>query len=214
MAGGGPIGRCRVMAAFHPDSSLLVLGIGNTLLSDDGFGVHAIQALRRCLGEPDDIALMDGGTLGLALAPMIARHDALIVLDAARFDSVPGKVAVFCGQEMDRFLSSKLKRSVHEVGLLDLFGFLQLEDVLPRRRALIAVQPGRIDWGETLSDPVAASVGTVCRHAEALIFAWRAGRGWADIAAAGACWNPASALQSRPQLEDSGAAARSLWRGP
>ncbi|MGB0129407.1 MAG: HyaD/HybD family hydrogenase maturation endopeptidase [Rhodocyclaceae bacterium] len=215
MLDGSLTGRCRVMPALLPDSSLLVLGIGNTLLSDDGFGVHALQALRRRLAEePDDIEMLDGGTLGLALAPMIAQHEALIVLDAARFDAVPGEVAAFCGEEMDRFLAANRKRSAHEVGLLDLTASLQLEEVLPPRRALIVVQPGWMDWGDKLSDAVAASVGAACRLAETLIAAWRAGLGWGDIAARGVCWDAGSALPSARGLEAFGAAVRPLGQRP
>jgi hydrogenase maturation protease len=168
------------MPAQVREQGLIVLGIGNTLLADDGVGVHVLQALRCRMGASNDIEFLDGGTLGLALAPIIVRCRGLIVLDAARFDATPGTTEVFCGEDMDRFLAGHRKRSAHAAGLADLMDTLQLENAVPRRRALIAVQPDRIDWGEELSPPVAAAVGAACRLAEMLIAAWRAGVGWND----------------------------------
>lgn len=179
---------------------MLVLGIGNTLLSDDGVGVHVLHALRRCQGTADDVEYVDGGTLGLALAPMVVRRRSLLVLDAARFDADPGAVAVFCGGEMDHFLASRRKPSAHEVGLTDLMGALQLEGVLPPRRALIAIQPHTIDWGEGLSAPVAAAVGTACRLAETLISDWLMGRERCEYGAGDPCRPIQSMLPKDPAV--------------
>jgi len=152
----------------------LVLGLGNTLLQDEGVGVVAMNALRGRHDQSDELAFVDGGTLSFALAGIIAEADALIVLDAAELGAAPGTVRCWSDEAMDRFLGSSRKRSVHEVGLLDLMALALLEDRLPRRRALIAVQPETIAWGETLSPAVAAAVALMCAQASALIGRWRA----------------------------------------
>jgi len=156
------------------DSRILVLGIGNTLLSDEGVGVQAMRALEQRLGTREDIEFIDGGTLSFTLAGSIADHDKLIVIDAAQLGVAPGGVAVFRNEDMDGFLGANRKRSVHEVSLLDLMAITLLEGRLPRQRALIAIQPEHVDWGDDLSPPVAACLGDVCTRAEALIASWQA----------------------------------------
>jgi len=164
-----------VIASHAPDRAarILVLGIGNTLLSDEGVGVVAMQALEHRIGPRGDIEFMDGGTLSFTLAGAIAEHDGLLVIDAAEMGAAPGKVDAFVGEDMDRFLGSNRKRSVHEVALIDLLAIALLEGYLPSRRALIAVQPGVVDWGSTLSPAVAISVNEACDRAQGLIERWQ-----------------------------------------
>src|SRR3990172_6228397 len=98
----------------------VVLGIGNTLLGDEGAGVHALRALEARAVDLPDVEYLDGGTLSFTLAAAIEEADRLIVLDAAQLNAVPGTVQLFEDDAMDRFLGSRRKASVHEVGLIDL----------------------------------------------------------------------------------------------
>jgi len=134
-------------------TTTLVLGIGNTLLSDEGCGIHMLAYMRREHPELTSIDYLDGGTLSFTLAPYIEAADDLIVVDAAELNASPGTVSVFTGQDMDRF-AGKTKRSVHEVSLGDLLAIAHLTDALPINRALVAIQPENIDWGHDLSGPV------------------------------------------------------------
>jgi len=161
-------------AALEQTTGILVLGIGNTLLSDEGVGVLAMKALAERLRDRAGIEFMDGGTLSFTLAGSIAEHGGLVVIDAAEMGAAPGSVAVFVGEDMDRFLGSNRKRSVHEVALIDLLAIALLEDYLPQQRALIAIQPGLVDWGDSLSPPVAAALDEVCDRAQQLIESWQA----------------------------------------
>ena len=135
----------------------LILGIGNTLLQDEGAGVHAIRQLAEQAVRRDDIELMDGGTLSFSLAGAIEDAENLIVIDAAQYGGEPGTTRVFLGDQMDSFVGGNRKLSVHEVSLLDLLMIARLADRLPRQRALIGIQPHSIDWGETPSLPVAGA---------------------------------------------------------
>lgn len=155
---------------------VLVLGIGNTLLSDEGVGVHVIQALGQGpLAGLDDVELLDGGTLSFTLAGPIQDADALIVVDAAQLKSSPGTLRVFQGEDMDRFLTSNRKSSVHEVGLTDLRAIAMLAGHWPERRAMVAIQPEKVDWGEFPTQPVAAAIPEACERIESLIGGWRDG---------------------------------------
>ncbi len=152
---------------------ILILGLGNTLLSDEGVGIHALNALQTHLADYTDIEFLDGGTLSFTLAGPIEDTDRLIVIDAAQLHAEPGTVQVFVDADMDRYLGSNNKRSVHEVGLIDLMIIARLTDRLPQRRALIGIQPRDIDWGDQPSAPVAAAIPKVCDLARELIRSWQ-----------------------------------------
>ena len=152
----------------------LVLGIGNTLLTDEGAGVHAIRQLQRENVIPSHVELMDGGTLSFTLAGPIEDADCLIVIDAAELEDEPGTVKTFLGKDMDTFLGANRKLSVHEVGLLDLMAVAHLAGHLPRRRALIGIQPNVVGWGEAPSAEVAAAIPHACNVAMDLIGEWQA----------------------------------------
>lgn len=152
---------------------MLILGIGNSLLSDEGIGVHVIRALQHGGLGDNDIELMDGGTLSFTLAAPIATAAALVVVDAAQLRAEPGTVAVFEGEAMDRFLLGSRTTSVHEVGLSDLMTITRLTGDWPERRALVAIQPQTVEWGEMPSPPVMAAVPAACEHIRTLIGAWR-----------------------------------------
>ena len=85
----------------------LILGIGNSLLADEGCGIHMLDYLRRHHPELDNVTLLDGGTLSFTLLPYIESTDNLIVVDAAELDAAPGTVNTFCGQEMDLFAGKR-----------------------------------------------------------------------------------------------------------
>lgn len=162
------------MAIMSDRRKTLILGIGNTLLRDEGAGVHAIRMLAQRVAQRDDIELMDGGTLSFTLAGMIEEAEQLIVIDAAQLDGEPGSTKVFVGEQMDAFIGGQRKCSVHEVSLIDLLMIARLAEQLPLRRALIGIQPHSMDWGETPSPPVAAAIELACDHALQLIEEWRA----------------------------------------
>jgi hydrogenase maturation protease len=151
----------------------LILGIGNTLLSDEGLGVHLLEYLREHHANQPGITYLDGGTLSFTLAPEIEDCDNLIVLDAAQFDEVPGTVKLLVGAEMDRFLGQG-KRSVHEVGLVDLMTIARLQDRLPRNRALLGVQPAEFGWGEAPSDTVSRVIPQAASQVIELLYKWQA----------------------------------------
>jgi len=164
-------GAVALVSVARVTRSALVLGIGNVLLSDDGAGVRLAERLRE---EAATIAtFVDGGTLSFSLLTYIESTDSMLVLDAADLDSPSGTVALFEGTAMDQFLGTARRRTVHEVSLIDLLDMARLQGCLPRRRALLCIQPSRIDWSETLSPPVAAALPEAAHQALALLQRWR-----------------------------------------
>jgi len=151
----------------------LVLGIGNTLLSDEGAGVHVIHHLREHHGQLPGIEYIDGGTLSFTLAGLIEQAQNLIVIDAAQLQAEPGSICTFVGSEMDTFLQHNRKRSVHEVGLMDLLGIATLAEHLPPRRALVGIQPEILDWGEEPSSRVRTAIPLASAKVVSLIEEWQ-----------------------------------------
>ncbi len=155
------------------NSKTLILGIGNVLLRDEGAGVFAIRQLADMAAQHDDIELMDGGTLSFTLAGAIEDADNLIVIDTAQYDGEPGTTRIFIGEQMDEFIGSNRKCSVHEVSLIDLMAIALLAGQLPQQRALIGIQPQTIAWGDTPTVPVAAAIRQACSQALQLAEEWR-----------------------------------------
>jgi hydrogenase maturation protease len=155
---------------------ILVLGIGNTLLTDEGVGIVAMRELETKFGDCEGMDFLDGGTLSFTLAVPISECDAVLVIDAAELGATPGTVRSFEGEAMDAFLGANRKSSVHEVGLLDLMSISRLTGHWPQRRALIGVQPAMVGWGEALTPEVAASLPEVCATASEIIESFLADR--------------------------------------
>ena len=154
-------------------SETLILGVGNTLLTDEGAGVHAMAYLQQSPDIPENVTFIDAGTLSFVLADAIAGADNLIIFDAAQLDREPGSVQVFEGDALDEFLVSG-RRSVHEVGFADLMDIARLQDSLPRRWALIGIQPGDFGWGDAPGDAVQAALPEAAMLARELIDQWSA----------------------------------------
>ena len=149
---------------------VLILGIGNSLLADEGAGIHVLRHLaRRSL--PDTVALVDGGTHSFSLLEWIETADALIAVDAADLGLEPGTVRVLRGTGLDAFLAAG-GRSVHEVNLGDLLQLAELRGLLPRRRALVGIQPGRVGWGLETSEPIRRGVAEATAVVEGLLAEW------------------------------------------
>jgi len=154
----------------------VVLAIGNILLSDDGVGAKVLEKLKLSGRAPLSARLVDGGTLGFALAAELEDCAGLVVVDASHMSSPAGTVRCFAGDAMDVQLS-RLGRSVHEVGLADAIDIARLTDQLPRRRILIGIEPATTDWGEELSPAVDAAVPGVVELVIDTLNDWRRSAG-------------------------------------
>jgi hydrogenase maturation protease len=161
----------------------LILGIGNTLLSDEGAGIHALNLLESEYSHIPNLTFLDGGTLSFTLATWIEDCKNLIVFDAAELQQPAGTVQKFVGEDMDDFLGHS-KRSAHEVGLLDLIDIARLTGHLPDNRALIGIQPKKMSWGMQLSDPVQKAMGPAVNEAINLIEQWQKLNTGQDVSAA------------------------------
>jgi hydrogenase maturation protease len=157
------------------NKQVLALGLGNTLLADDGVGVHVVRRLAADATTPPWIRAVDGGTMGFRLTSILHDADDLLIIDAADFAAAPGTIRVLDGEALAAAAARTQRTSAHEAGLADLFMLLRLEDYAPRHLAVLAIQPLTIDWGEELSAPVAKSVDSACMFVRRISTGWRCG---------------------------------------
>jgi hydrogenase maturation protease len=150
----------------------LMLGIGNTLLSDEGIGIHVLTTMQRKHPEIEGVEYLDGGTLSFSLAGWIEDADRLIVIDAAEFHLPPGTIRCLYNEEMDHFLGLP-KRSVHEVSLLDLLDIARLTECLPEQRVLVGIQAKKIDWGVHPSPAISAAIPAAIEEIENILQSWK-----------------------------------------
>jgi len=151
--------------------SIAVVGIGNSLLTDDGAGIHTLERFAEG-NTNDDVFCLDGGTVGLALLDRLSDLDGLVALDAMKLGLRPGTVTVLEGESMDAHLRNQ-HGSVHEVGLSDLMDALRLRGDLPEKRALIGIEPEDMGWGTRPTEAVAAALPEAAAHAQELVRTWR-----------------------------------------
>lgn len=153
------------------NNKALVLGIGNTLLTDEGVGVHVINHLQAHQNRPG-VDYLDGGTLSFTLSDPIESCQQLIVIDASELGDAPGSVRVFENHDMDHFITTGNKKSVHEVGLVDVMSIVMLAGHLPGKRALVGIQPDVLDWGDEPTEAVNRAIPVACEKVSELLDKW------------------------------------------
>ncbi|RMF43211.1 MAG: HyaD/HybD family hydrogenase maturation endopeptidase [Deltaproteobacteria bacterium] len=149
---------------------VLVLGIGNSLMSDDGFGIRVVEQLQRRYRFPDNVRVLDGGTLGLDLLPHLEGVEKLLIVDAVDMKSEPGTVFRLEGEEVPRAFANKL--SVHQMGVQDLLAVAELQGYCPPELVFWGVQPGSIEMEMELSPAVRPAVDQVADKVAAELAAW------------------------------------------
>ena len=129
--------------------NILVLGLGNILLSDEGVGVRIVEALDASHDLPDGVEVLDGGTSGMDLLDMVADRDCLIVADAVNAAGPAGRLIRIEGENIKVLFETRF--SPHQLGLSDMLAALCLIDKAPRRVVIIGVVPQDLTLGLELS---------------------------------------------------------------
>ncbi len=154
------------------EERILVLGIGNLLWADEGFGVRAVQALHDAWRFSGEVTLMDGGTQGFNLLPYIQEAHKLIVFDAIDCGLSPGSLKVLTGEDVPRFLSTG-KLSLHQTGFQDVLAMAELSSRLPAEMVIIGVQPVTLDdYGGGLHPRVEAQIQPALEIALGYLMHW------------------------------------------
>jgi hydrogenase maturation protease len=149
----------------------VVLGLGNVLWADEGFGVRAVEALHAGYAMPPGVEIVDGGTQGFALMDYVASARRLLILDAIDFGLPPGTLKVLRDTEVPAWGSAKL--SPHQTGFEELLAVAQLRGTAPEALVLVGVQPEQLDdFGGSLRPAVKARIPDAVAAAVRELSAW------------------------------------------
>lgn len=150
----------------------LILGIGNVLWADEGFGVRAVEMLHERHTFPENVRVMDGGTQGIFLLPWVTAARRLLIFDAIDFGLPPSTLRLIQGQDVPRFMGAK-KVSMHQAGFQEVLSSADFAGRLPHDLALIGVQPALLDdYGGSLSPQVRQMLGPATSIARKVLDAW------------------------------------------
>ncbi len=133
---------------------VVVLGVGNILLSDEGIGVHAVTELARRYELPPEVEVVDGGTSGMDCLDQVAGVDLLLIADCMRSKQPPGTITRLGGDRLQAFFKTRI--SPHQVGLSDVLATLNLHGIAPKQTVLIGVEPVSFALGLEPTPEIAA----------------------------------------------------------
>ncbi|MDD5287929.1 MAG: HyaD/HybD family hydrogenase maturation endopeptidase [Dehalococcoidales bacterium] len=134
---------------------ILVMGVGNILMSDDGIGIHVIRAVQK-LELPDDIELLDGGTASMSYLDNLSSREKVIIIDAVKGNNKPG--TIYCFTPADISVRKNMITSLHQIGILESLTMSEFIGNPPQNVVIFGVEPAVIEWGMTLSSAVNAII--------------------------------------------------------
>jgi hydrogenase maturation protease len=158
------------MAMTCDPGRTLVVGLGNPLMADDGLGLAALERLREEWDVPADVTLVDGGTWGMMLLPLIEETEELLLLDAVRAARSPGTLIRLERGELPRYFSHKI--SPHQIDLREVLAVAELRGRLPARIAVIGVEPEVVEMRYGLSPSVEERVDEAVNAAVDRLLLW------------------------------------------
>jgi len=149
-----------------------IIGLGNVLHGDEGFGVAALNRFQETLDLPDTVHCIDGGTQGIYLLDYIESCDAVIVFDALIPIEYDRRVYVYRNEELPAFIHRKM--SSHQMGFSELVGLARLRGKMPREIVLIGIPPKELELSMELSAEVALLLPEAVEHGRAIVEGWLA----------------------------------------
>ena len=149
----------------------LVLGLGNILWADEGFGVRAVEAFYATYKERSDVEVLDGGTLGAYLINSVMDAKRLLILDCAELKAEPGTLRVLRDDDIKTWSSTKI--SAHQTGMNDVLAKAMIMGYEPEAITVIGVQPSELeDYGGSLTEKVREHVPEAVRLAAEELAKW------------------------------------------
>jgi len=162
------------MTQAASDKHILVLGIGNVLWADEGFGVRCVEALQREWTFADHVELMDGGTQGLYLLHNVQSASHLLIFDAIDYGLAPGTLKLVENEQVPRFMGAK-KMSLHQTGFQEVLSLAQFTGHFPQIVLLIGCQPEELeDYGGSLRPIVRQTMAQALERGLERLSAWGA----------------------------------------
>lgn len=156
---------------LYEESDLLVLGVGNILWADEGFGVRAVEAFNAKYKLPEKTKIADGGTLGMYLLEVIGATKDLLLFDCADLHAEPGTLKLLKDDEVKFWAATKI--SPHQTGMNEVLALAELQGKAPERIAVVAVQPQVLqDYGGSLTAACEAALPQAVEMARQVLVDW------------------------------------------
>jgi hydrogenase maturation protease len=133
---------------------VIVLGVGNILLSDEGIGVRAIEKLQQDYDLPPEVVIIDGGTTGMEMLEDLSNATHIVIVDAVRSGKPPASIIRLADEQVPVFFKTKL--SPHQIGLSDVLATLEFIGEAPGGVTVIGVEPVSLETSMSLSPQVEA----------------------------------------------------------
>ena len=159
----------RMDDVLHP-AEVTILGVGNVILRDEGFGVRVAEYLDAHYDFPESVQVVDGGTLGIELTQFVTGTRRLLVIDSINGHAAPGTVFRFEDDAVMEHFQDKI--SAHEVGIQDVLALLAVTGKKIPEVVVIGAQPYDVEAGVELSEKMRALVPEMARRALAELAAW------------------------------------------
>jgi hydrogenase maturation protease len=150
--------------------TITVIGLGNILMRDEGIGVHTVNRFRDRYSVPDFVELVDGGTCGLDLMPVIEGREKVLLVDAVNFEREPGYIDELVNDDLAVRFS--VKASLHHLGLMDVLSIVRLADAMPGEIRLIGIQPKTIELGLDLTEEIQGKIDLLVQRIVVRLLAW------------------------------------------
>ena len=153
-------------------SKITVLGVGNILMQDEGFGVRVVEEMQRRYLFPAKVQVLDGGTLGMELLPFISATECLLIIDAISGEKPPGSCYEFANEAVKAYFRGKV--SMHELGIQDVLAALTVIEKPVQEIVVLGAEPASLEVGLELTPVVAACIEPVIKQALFYLQKWQA----------------------------------------
>lgn len=148
----------------------VVLGVGNPLMGDDGLGIAVVAHVQSAWGEAPELLVVDGGTWGMNLLPIVEQARRLLIVDAIDRDAKPGTLVTLQRDEIPRYFGRTL--SPHQLDLREVLALAELRGTLPQETVAVGIQPAAIELSLELSSEVAAALPALLDDIESRLRRW------------------------------------------
>ncbi|SDL91470.1 HyaD/HybD family hydrogenase maturation endopeptidase [Bacillus sp. OK048] len=152
---------------------ITILGIGNTLFSDEGVGIHLLPLLEEALKNYEDIEIIEGLTDGMRLLGPVEDAENLIIIDAINAGGVdPGTIITLVGDEIPAYFG--IKMSVHQLGFQEVLMAAKMRERYPKQIVMFGMQPSSLELGIELTETNKKKLGELRDVVINQVNAWRA----------------------------------------